>query len=278
MTHFARLTIAALVVSAASLARAAIIIVPDDNPSIRAAVDGAGPGDVVQVRPGTYNEGVRIENGQTGLVVEGLGGVPVIAPPRSNDAFRIKRVDGVTLRGLEIDSTRRGVRMDDASGATLEDLEIHGGASDAIRIKGGSNNTVTGAVISLVNGRGVRIDKSPGAVVRDSSVGNARREGILAKVSSNVSVLSNVGGGNGGGGIRLVKCPTSTVDDNNFAGNGNDGIRVQSSPNLTITNNTALGNVRYGIRVQQSPPIASVADLTAANNSGGGGSGALRVD
>jgi parallel beta-helix repeat protein len=271
MKQIARVAIAVFAVSTAAVAQGATIIVPDDNTSVRDAVANAGAGDVVQVRPGTYNESVRIENGQTGLVVEGLGGVPTIAPSRSDDAFRIKRVDGVTLRGLAIESTRRGVRADEASGLTLEDLAIHGGVSDAIRIKGGSGNTVTGGDISSVGGRGVRVDKSPNAAVGDTSIIGAKREGILVKVSSGASVAGNNGSANGSGGIRLIKCPDSTVDANDFPGNGNDGIRVQTSTNLTITNNTALGNVRYGIRVQKSPPIASVADLIAAGNSGGGG-------
>lgn len=270
----ARVALAVLAMLTAAVAHGATIIVPDDNGSLRDAVAGAGPGDVVQVRPGTYAESVRIDSGQTGLVVEGLGGVPTISPPQSDDAFRIKRVDGVTLRGLAIESTRRGVRVDEASGLTLQDVDVHGGASDAVRIKGGANNTVTGGEISSVNGRGVRVDKSPGAVVSDTLILGAKREGILVKVSSGVSVLGSNGSANGSGGIRFIKCPNSTIDGNDFPGNGNDGIRVQTSPNLTITNNSAFGNVRYGIRVQKSPPIASVSDLTAAGNSGSN----LRVD
>jgi nitrous oxidase accessory protein len=271
MAQIARVALALLT---ASIAHGATIIVPDDNSSVRDAVAGAGPGDVVQVRPGTYLESVRIEGGQTGLVIEGLGGVPTIAPAHSDDAFRIKRVDGVTLRGLAIESTRRGVRVDEASGLTLQDVDVHGGASDAVRIKGGANNTVTGGEISSVNGRGVRVDKSPGAVVSDNLILGSKREGILVKVSSGVSVLGNNGSANASGGIRLIKCPNSTLDGNDFPGNGNDGIRVQTSPNLTITNNSAVGNVRYDIRVQKSSPIASVADLTTAGNSGSN----LRVD
>ena len=278
MKQSARVAIAILAVTTVPFAHALTIIVPDDNASVRDAVANAGAGDVVQVRPGSYAESVRIENGQTGLVIEGLGGVPTIAPERSDDAFRIKTVDGVTIRGLEIDSTRRGVRADGSSGLTLEDLFIHGGASDAIRIKGGANNTVTGVEIQSVNGRGVRIDKSPFATVDDTSILSARREGILIKVSSNASVTNSNGSANNSGGVRLIKCPVSTIDNNNFPGNGNDGIRVQTSPNLTITNNSCLGNVRYGIRVQKSPPIATVQDLIDAGNSGGGGNGGLRVD
>jgi parallel beta-helix repeat protein len=258
----------------ASLVQATVIIVPDDNLSVRDAVASAGPGDVVQVRPGTYAEGVRIDKGQTGLVIEGLGGVPVIAPEHGDDAFRVKRVDGVTIRGFSISSSHRGLRLDDASGATLEDLDISGGTSDGIRIKGGSANTVQSFSVFHPNGRGVRVDKSPGAVIRDGSVVNSRREGILVKTSDNVSVLVNIVGGNFGGGVRLIKCPNATIDQTTAGGNGGSGIRVQTSAGLTITNNTAIGNVQYGIRIQSSPPVSSVADLTGAGNSGEN----LRVD
>jgi len=49
-----RSAIAAFALSTAPFVQAAVIVVPDDNPSLRDAVASAVPGDVVQVRPGTY--------------------------------------------------------------------------------------------------------------------------------------------------------------------------------------------------------------------------------
>src|SRR5262245_46407147 len=96
-----RLAGAAVFLAATGL-RAAVIIVPDDQPTIQAAVTAALPGDMVQVRPGTYSESVRVDAAQTGLVLEGLGGRPVIAPPSGADAIRVDQVDGVVIRGLDI--------------------------------------------------------------------------------------------------------------------------------------------------------------------------------
>src|SRR6185503_20773866 len=87
MTTLRSMAMAACVLAQLSVG-AATIIVPDDNPSVRAAVESAGPGDVVQVRPGTYPEGVRIDASQTGISIEGLGGRPVLHPPVS-DGIRI---------------------------------------------------------------------------------------------------------------------------------------------------------------------------------------------
>src|SRR5262245_37192489 len=97
---------------AAAGLEAAIITLPDDVPTIQAAVTAALPGDNVQVRPGTYPEKVRVEAGQTGLVLEGLGGRPVIVPPSGADAIRVNQVDGVVIRGLDIAASGgRGVRL-----------------------------------------------------------------------------------------------------------------------------------------------------------------------
>ena len=40
--------------------RAATLIVPDDYPTIQAAIDAASPGDTILVRPGTYFENLTL--------------------------------------------------------------------------------------------------------------------------------------------------------------------------------------------------------------------------
>jgi parallel beta-helix repeat protein len=277
MQHGLASALAALVVTTLGLAQAATIIVPDDNPSLHDAVASAGPGDVVQVRSNSYAETIRVDAGQTGLVVESIGGIAVISPSHLEDAVTVKRVDGVTIRGFALQPSRGGVLLDSANGTTLENLDIGIGFRDGVRIKGGSNNTVKNVTVLLSKKSCFRIEKSPGAAVQDSSAVNCRRQGYLVKQSDGASLLNNVAGGNRGGGIRVIKSPNATLDANYCNGNGASGIRVQASPNLTITNNSALGCVRYGIRIQASPPIASTTDLTDAGNVGGGGKAALIV-
>lgn len=278
MKHSLPSILAALALSAATVVHAATIIVPDDNPSLHDAVASAGPGDVVQVRAGAYTETIRVDGGQTGLLVEAIGGVAQISPSGNDDVVRVKRVDGVTIRGFTLQPTLNGVLLDGASGTTLENLDINNGFGDGIRIRGGANNTITNASVTLSHGSCVRIEKSPGTVVQDSFANNCRRQGYLVKQSDGVTLQNDWAGGNKGGGIRALKCPNLTLDGNGADANGASGIRVQASPNLTITNNHALGCVQYGIRIQASPPISSTADLTNANNTGNGGKADLSVN
>jgi nitrous oxidase accessory protein NosD len=68
------------VIAPASTARAAIINVPTDYPTIQAAVNAASPGDTIVVAAGTYNETVNIdksltlEGAQAGVDARGRSG------------------------------------------------------------------------------------------------------------------------------------------------------------------------------------------------------------
>ena len=73
-------TFAVAVVALGGVSHAAIIIVPDDQPTIQAAIDVAMPGDTIQVRPAVYNEVLFVPETLTNLTIEGLGGRPKLAP------------------------------------------------------------------------------------------------------------------------------------------------------------------------------------------------------
>lgn len=93
---------AALVLSAGP-AFGGIIIVPDDAPTIQAAADAANSGDTVEVRPGTYAEGIRVKGKSLSFV--GLGGRPVLMPG-SKDGFNVARGASHTSVGFFVrDST-----------------------------------------------------------------------------------------------------------------------------------------------------------------------------
>jgi hypothetical protein len=114
-------------------AHAATIIVPDDNPSLVDAVAAAAPGDTVQVRPGTYEEGSAIEIARLlaspdapqhalDLAAEGE---PPDGPPDRRDAGE--------LLDTSISRSRAGASRPWAHGASLrlEDRGVEGGAINA---------------------------------------------------------------------------------------------------------------------------------------------------
>src|SRR5678815_3250815 len=86
--------------------RADTLIVPDQYPTVQAAIDAAASGNVVQVRPGTYAEALSIEG--KSLVIEGLGGQPVIAPGSMAKGI-LARCDSLDLENVAIVGARVGI-------------------------------------------------------------------------------------------------------------------------------------------------------------------------
>jgi parallel beta-helix repeat protein len=257
---------------------AATIIVPDDNPSVRDAVANAAPGDIVQIRPGVYGEGMKVDNHQVGLTIEGLGGRPVIAPPPGDDGVRVKEVDGVTVRGLEVQGGQRAVRSDGGNLLTVDDV-IGTGNKEGVRIKIGNGHVVQNCVLTgATGGRGIRLDLTGGAQIIGNTLSGNRKEGIRATKTVGTLLQSNTVTGSSADGIRLKGGLLDTIDGNTSDQNARSGIRVIASPSLTITGNGADANAQYGIRIQKSPPVASTADLTGAGNTAtGNGISDLRV-
>ena len=255
--------------------RAATITVPDDNPSIRAAVEGAGPGDVIRVRPGIYAERVRIEDGQTGLVLEafdeaGLGDRPVLTPKSTDDGIRVKAVTGVTIRGFEIQGGSHGVRLEKSDGSQV--LEVKStGSREGIRVKQSSGVSISDCEVQGArSGRGVRIEQSPGATVDNCTLNLNRQEGVKVVKSPGTTISATGADENRGDGIRVIRSDGSTVSGSTTNDNTRSGIRIEVSPGTVVSANGANSNGQYGIRVQKSAPIASVADLTGAGNTATG--------
>lgn len=262
-----------------STAVAAVIVVPDDNPSLPDAVENAAPGDTILVRPGTYAVRVRIDRGQTGLRLEGLGGRPVILPGPADDGLRIREVDGVTVRGLEVRGGQRAVRIDKAGSVTVEDI-VGIGNKEGIRARKTVSLVVRGCELrGAVRGRGVRIEMATTPLVEDTLTADNHQEGIRILNAVEPSVRGSTASGNRTGGIRLVRTRSALLEGNRAEANGRSGVRVDISPGLTIRDNEAHTNVQYGLRVRRSSPVTTVGDLLAAGNvASGNGLADFRVD
>ena len=269
-------TLPALLLAAAPAAGlAATITVPDDVTSVRDAVEGAGPGDVIRVRPGIYAERVRIENGQTGLVLEafdegGLGDRPVLTPDPTDDGIRVKDVAGVTIRGFEIQGGSHGVRLEKSDGSQV--LEVKStGSREGIRVKQSTGVTISDCEVQGARtGRGIRIEQSANATVDNCTLNLNRQEGVKVVKSPGTTITASGADENRGDGIRVIRSDGSTVSGNTTDGNTRSGIRIEVCPGTVVSGNGANDNGQYGIRVQKSAPIAAVADLTGAGNTATG--------
>jgi hypothetical protein len=105
-----------------------VLHVPRDYPTIQAAVDAAGEGDIVQVHRGTYTERVVITKSEVrlhasaGAVLDGstLGGIGIHVLGTASAP-----VTDVEISGFEVANFERGIVLQWARGARVHRSDVH---------------------------------------------------------------------------------------------------------------------------------------------------------
>ena len=206
--------IALFVISAQTSKAAKTIVVPDDYPTITAAVEHATSGDTVQVRSGDYYENVVIDKGiavigedRQNTFVVGTGGVA-----RGGQAVFTLSADGITLSGFTIQSINYSSSTDYASGIFVD----------------GDNCIITGNII------------------RDTYIG------IFCSVQSGTTISQNTITTSRKDGIRFLGGDLNVFSENDIFGNAQSGLITGGYSN-TVSRNNLTGNWRgMGLGAQQS--------------------------
>jgi parallel beta-helix repeat protein len=206
---------ALLVLFAASAAPAAILKVPQQFPTIQAAVDAAAAGDTVLVAKGTYAETVGIA--KIDLTVVGKPGA-IIDGPAGESALLVGFATRVTVRGFTVRHVS-GVDSAVLVGQCI-DVEI----SDCV-VQGAGHG------IEAFSSRGVRL------------VGNtiqSGEDGIFVD-SDDTLVSGNTVLASGGSNIRILGS-LNTIEDNVLLDANDDGILLADGGAHETTSNLVAGN------------------------------------
>jgi parallel beta-helix repeat protein len=256
------------------------VFVPDNFPTIQAAINGVPAGSVITVRPGVYRESLTLRDG-----IRLVGENPAacrIAPPEGVSALLLARgvrectIKDLTLQGSGVAAA--GARVD---GIAISDSEVRvtgcivrglsgagivvHGSDTAAEITGNhiENNALhgilllrTGSAVSLRNNE-VRKNKGSGICFNDGASGVAEENvceengesGILAEgVSTSPTLQSNRCARNEKSGIAFTGAARGAATGNTCEENGDSGIGAfgeGTAPELV--KNTARRNLRYGI-------------------------------
>jgi hypothetical protein len=244
-----------------ALRSSSVLNVPQDYPTIQAAIDAASAGDTVSVAPGTYHE--RIDNHSKTITIQSTGGagVTTIDGGAAGAVATLTANAGETpvLRGFTITNgyddcqpvQRAGGVKTSGGPALIEnnvitDNHTCGGEGAGIGAYGGSSATIRGNTIS---------NNSKGPCGGGCSDGDGG--GILLQYPGNATIRGNVIRGNAagaGGGIAVngTGPGVPTIIANTITGNtarcGNGGgISGDFSAVALIENNVIAGNtVSYG--------------------------------
>jgi nitrous oxidase accessory protein len=181
------------------------VVVPDNYPTISAAVANVSAGDTIIVKSGVYHENVVVNKPLTlisetpqAAVVIGAGGLS-----RGQSTVFTLASDQVQILGFRIESLNYSTVSNCATGISVE----------------GDGCTITG--------------------------NNIRNNyyGIFCSARSSTLISGNTITGNFKDGVRFCGGFQNTIQDNNITGNAQSGIAIEGYSN-TITRNNITGNNR----------------------------------
>lgn len=190
-----------------------------DHKTVQAAIDAASPGDLIEVREGTYYENVDL-NKPLSLCGTDTGKIAVVLDAGGKGPAITISSNGVTVGGFKAtNSSDSGIKVlsDDN---LIFGVSAIGNEYGGIRLEGVRNNTVA-----------------------DNDFSNNGAAGIELDDSECCKILFNTARGNADTGIELQQSSENLIANNSISDSGNDGIELKGSKNNRILANHVTGNM-----------------------------------
>ena len=240
MRYIKSLVIICLALDSCFAARAELVV-PDDYPTIRQAIDAAHPGDTVLVRPGVYNESLIFKEGIR-LKGEGRDEVVLRWNAQTSPVITVTNCGRGTISELTLSQT--GVEQLKESLALCFPILFVNASSIEItncRVCSGGNNG-----ISLV-GQGR-------SKVSNCTIEQNALNGILITNKGAAAVLdNNTCCNNGGSGIYFFDGAAGIAENNICSNNSHNGIVVRGKDTKPeLRNNRCSQNQGSGILIGDS--------------------------
>ncbi|MEU4079487.1 sporulation protein [Streptomyces venezuelae] len=228
-----------------------------EYPSLAAALEAAGDGDVLTVAPGTYRENLVVRRAVTLRGPEGAIGSVRIAPP---DGVPLTLRASVTIQDLHIegqDVAAPALLVEDGTPELL-DLRIMTRSAAGIEVRGAARPTVRRCTVDNPAGVGIAVVDGAGGVFEECEVVSAGQAGISVRggahprldrcrvhhasgagiaVTGEGSALEGVGCEVyeiKGAGLQLAARATAHLTDSSVHRTSGDGITLDTDAVLTL--------------------------------------------
>jgi parallel beta-helix repeat protein len=255
------------------------IDVPDDYPSIQAAIDNASANDTIYVHTGTYNENIIIDKTVTligdGIPVTTIDGsgtgnvVQIIANGVHISGFTIRNSgSSISNAGIYLNSDDTNITVnalvDNYYGILIEDPSnnnvisgntIVGHTLGGISLHTASNNTIRENVLTGNNFWGIYLEYAHGNELVDNMIQN-HGHGIYLLSSSHNRIGRNTIQNNNGG-FYLVYSDENHIFKNTIHNNPY-GLELDYSYDNTICGNNITQSQQYGIELADFPATTNI--------------------
>ena len=239
----------------AGLAPAATITV-EPGESIQAAIDKASPGDIIEVRSGTYEEGVDVNKPLTLIGIDSGDGMPVIDSGSIGSAVHLVS-DRCQIIGFRLLNSQ-GHGIDVNSNHNKIDNNTVEACGACIFLSGSNGNTISNndarvscqGLMGLLPSDGIMLMDSNDSTIEGNSASGAYL-GIYLIHSHNNTVVKNNAQDNTQG-IAILGSNKNNIRENNPHNNKDGGISlIDGCTGNILTENMATGNAN-GILIQDS--------------------------
>jgi len=205
-----------------------VLTVPGQYSTIQAAVDNAGEGDTILVKPGTYPGGITITKS---LVLEGEQGSSLtkIQGGPNSKGITVLRAEDVVIRGFAITGGQAGVDIENSSSVCLEGNDI-------------SHNLGPGIIATTVS-------QAVAAYPRGITIANNR-------------IVGDVGFGISANGILQLKVLGNEISETAVKPDGTAGqaVALQGGSKIKVKGNKIARAQEFGIFA------SGVTELTVRDN------------
>ena len=228
-------------------------IVVSPGESIQAAIDGASPGDTIQVEPAIYAESIAVD--VQGLTIEGAERDGVVIQGSGSAAVQVNATE-VTLRDLDVTgNATNGVTalgahnllvervhvggpmlsaflLELSNEVRVQDATVEDAASNALLAIDTGNLEVNGGVFASL-GRGFHVLRGSGAILAGMQVSAGAENGIVLEEVATANVARALFA-NGVWGVWILRSTDVTVDGVDVGGPSDQGLRVEDSNNTRL--------------------------------------------
>ncbi|MFB7236552.1 right-handed parallel beta-helix repeat-containing protein [Streptomyces sp. NPDC056269] len=229
-----------------------------EYPSLAAALEAAGDGDVLTIAPGTYRENLVVRRAVTLRGPEGSIGSVRIAPP---DGVPLTLRASVTVQDLHIegqDVAAPALLVEDGTPELL-DLRIMTRSAAGIEVRGAARPTVRRCTVDNPAGVGIAVVDGAGGVFEECEVVSAGQAGISVRGGAHPRLercrvhhasgagIAVTGEGSGlegvgcevyeikGAGLQIAARATAHLTDSSVHRTSGDGITLDTDAVLTLS-------------------------------------------
>jgi len=224
----------------------------DPGEMLSEAIRGAGPGEIIELAPGTY-EGFLFINSSVTVRGRGDAEAVVLRSPGPGTGLLVQiespREIEVVFENLTIENRHgAGLQVEGAVCLTLRRVVVSRALTAGILVRGRAHVGVVDTLIRDCGSCGVEAWDAPTIDVQASEISTCGGCGVRLWDNATLSIVDSLLRGHGEHGVVSTCGAALSITGTRIVANAADGVHLASAGLTTLWSNDIEGNGGYGVR------------------------------